>query len=44
MAASRARGAEASVRDYVADQNDRKAAFEDLLWALLNTKEFLFNH
>ena len=23
---------------------DRKAAVEDLLWTLLNTKEFLFNH
>jgi hypothetical protein len=23
---------------------DRKSAYEDLLWALLNTKEFLFNH
>ena len=33
-----------AVRAYVADQKDRKAAFEDLLWALLNTKEFLFNH
>ena len=29
---------------YVAEQTDRKAAFEDLLWAILNTKEFLFNH
>jgi hypothetical protein len=22
----------------------RKAAYEDLLWAVINTKEFLFNH
>jgi hypothetical protein len=33
-----------TVLAYVAGQKDRKAAFEDLLWALLNTKEFLFNH
>lgn len=27
------------------DQPDRrKAAFEDLIWAIMNTKEFLFNH
>lgn len=24
--------------------NSRKEAFEDILWALMNTKEFLFNH
>jgi hypothetical protein len=34
----------AAVLDYVAKQDDRKAGFEDVLWAILNTKEFLFNH
>jgi Protein of unknown function (DUF1553)/Protein of unknown function (DUF1549)/Bacterial Ig-like domain (group 2) len=29
---------------YLRDQTDRKAALQDVLWALLNTKEFLFNH
>jgi hypothetical protein len=33
-----------TVVDYIAQQKDRKTAFEDLLWAMLNTKEFLFNH
>jgi hypothetical protein len=33
-----------TVLAYVAQQKDRKAAFEDLLWAMLNSKEFLFNH
>jgi hypothetical protein len=33
-----------TVVEYVAAQKDRKAALEDVLWALLNTKEFLFNH
>lgn len=33
-----------TVLDYVTQEADRKAAFEDLMWALLNTKEFLFNH
>jgi Protein of unknown function (DUF1553)/Protein of unknown function (DUF1549) len=32
------------VLTYLDAQIDRKAAYEDVLWALLNTKEFLFNH
>jgi hypothetical protein len=33
-----------TVSDYVRGQADRRLAYEDLLWAMLNTKEFLFNH
>ena len=33
-----------AVLAYVAKQPDRKAGFEDAFWAILNTKEFLFNH
>jgi len=30
--------------DYLGKAADRQKAFEDVVWALINTKEFLFNH
>ena len=33
-----------SVEAYIAAEMDQKKAFEDVLWTLLNSKEFLFNH
>jgi hypothetical protein len=30
--------------EYVRQVGDRKEAFEDVLWALLNSTEFLYNH
>ena len=34
----------ADIGTLLAEQKDPKQAFEDLFWALLNTREFLFNH
>lgn len=30
--------------DYLGESRDRQAAYEDLVWAVINSKEFLFNH
>jgi hypothetical protein len=33
-----------SASSFLTEQNDKRAAFEDLTWVLINSKEFLFNH
>ena len=30
--------------DHVAKNTDKRKAWEDVVWALLNSKEFLFRH
>jgi hypothetical protein len=33
-----------AIRDRIAAGADRKAVYQDLLWAILNSKEFLYQH
>jgi hypothetical protein len=35
---------ESEAVEYVATAKDQRAALGDVLWVLLNSKEFLFNH
>ena len=35
---------QAEVKKALADYKEKKKAFEDLFWSLLNSKEFMFNH
>jgi hypothetical protein len=33
-----------TIQNYLKSHGSNKEAYEDVFWALLNTKEFLFNH
>ena len=33
-----------AIIDRIRGTSDRKAAYQDLLWAILNSKEFMYQH
>ena len=37
-------GASEKLLDYISSSDDRQKAWEDILWTILNSKEFIYQH